>query len=402
MKKLAQKRIFFIFILLIIPTGQLAIDIYLPSMPDIAKSLQTETIFLQWSLIIFVFFFGLSELVIGAFSDFIGRKKLLCYGIGIYLFGTILCMLSFNIFIFMIGRFIQGMGIGASTVIPNAITADVFTGKELSKMVSYLTATYSAIPIIAPYIGGVIQEYCGWRANFLLLTTYTFFLLISIIIFLPETRKDKKGYCFSQMIKNYRCVITNYSCLALVTLMGLAFGIVIIFNVICPFLFMNSFKISPSQYGVIALLIGIAYMLGNGSNHKLSNYYTSDTVIVISIVLTFFSGVIMFISEKLFGQNIWGVIIPSFLAVTASGFVFSCCMTETLRLFPGLEGTVSAFLGFWVMFISTLFSSIIPILNINNKFLFATLIIFISLAYSFCFIFYTRVKLNKEILCTIK
>nr|WP_274381559.1 MFS transporter [Piscirickettsia salmonis] len=73
------------FILLIVPIGQVAIDIYLPSLPYISQELAISTSVTQWSLTIYLLSSGLSQFFYGPISDSLGRKPILCYGLIIFL-----------------------------------------------------------------------------------------------------------------------------------------------------------------------------------------------------------------------------------------------------------------------------------------------------------------------------
>ncbi len=146
----------FAIILLLATSGQIAADLYLPSLPFIAKGLKSPIHLVQLSLSLYMIGLASSQLIYGPLSDGIGRKKPIIIGFTLLVIGSIICLTASSIKSLIIGRCIQGMGAGCSISLSRAILRDIYTGKHLAKLGSYLAVCSVAIMASAPLVGGYI------------------------------------------------------------------------------------------------------------------------------------------------------------------------------------------------------------------------------------------------------
>ena len=97
-------------------------------------------------------------------------------------------MFSFNLPFYIIGRTLEGVGMGAASPIGRTLFTDVFERKELVRRIGLVSGCAAAMPAIAPIMGGYLMIWMNWRAIF------GFFLLLSVTYFyfafrwLPVTR----------------------------------------------------------------------------------------------------------------------------------------------------------------------------------------------------------------------
>lgn len=184
----------------------LSIDTIMPALTQIGNGLGVDprnpndnqtllsTIFLGMSL-------GL--IFYGPLSDSYGRKKIIYLGIGIFICGTVICLVSTNFTLMLVGPVIQGFGGASCRVVSIAMIRDRFEGVEMAKIMSLITMIFIIVPAIAPSIGQVILLFAGWKMIF------TFGLVVSLISVtwmhtrLPETlvAQDRKDFSFT-VIKN--------------------------------------------------------------------------------------------------------------------------------------------------------------------------------------------------------
>ena len=139
-------------------TGPLGIDMYLPSIPDMAMALETSEGAVQYSLMTFFVGLMLGQLVYGPLSDRFGRKPLIFLGLGIFVLGSIGCALSTTVLQLQWLRFLQGLGGSIGLVIAFAIVKDAFTVEGMGKMVSMILAVLGLSPVIAPLLGNLLHN----------------------------------------------------------------------------------------------------------------------------------------------------------------------------------------------------------------------------------------------------
>ena len=154
---------FLMIILLVSSLGQVTSDLYLPSLPSMAKGLDVNTNWIQFTIAIYMTGFSLSQLIYGPWSDAIGRRFPLLIGLSINFVGGLICWFSPNIYLLFLGRFIQGLGVGAANSLVRPILRDLFEKEELAIYNSYLAISGVFILSTAPVLGGYIQHYAGWR-----------------------------------------------------------------------------------------------------------------------------------------------------------------------------------------------------------------------------------------------
>ena len=179
-------------IVILITMGISATDIYIPSFLAIEEALNTDSHWVQFTITAYLFSFAYSQMVCGPYSDIIGRYKIIKFGLSLSLFSTFICMISSNINIFILGRFIQGIGMGAISVSARAMIADSYQGKDIAKVGSIVGALMPVMIAVSPVIGGIIQEYRGWREVFFFFSICIISVFIIILYHLDETNKYLK------------------------------------------------------------------------------------------------------------------------------------------------------------------------------------------------------------------
>ncbi len=146
--------------------GPFAIDMYLPALPDIGRSLGAEVGAVQLTLTVFFLALGTGQLFYGPVSDMVGRKPPLYVGLGLFTLASIGCALASEVQTLIALRFLQGLGAAAGMAIPRAVVRDLHTGTEAARLMSLLMLVFSVSPILAPLVGSGVIAVTGWRGVF--------------------------------------------------------------------------------------------------------------------------------------------------------------------------------------------------------------------------------------------
>jgi EmrB/QacA subfamily drug resistance transporter len=104
--------------------------------------------------------------IYGRLSDLYGRKPVLLFGIGVFLVGSALCGLAWNMISLIAFRIVQGIGAGALIPVSQAVIADIYSGEARARMQGYISSTFGSAAFIGPMIGGLIATQVSWRAIF--------------------------------------------------------------------------------------------------------------------------------------------------------------------------------------------------------------------------------------------
>ena len=181
----------FLFALVMARTiGFVGPNLYLPSLPDIVEKLNTTPFLVQLTIPCYMIAFGLSHLVYGPLSDRFGRRKQILFGLLFSLIGTAVCATAPDIYQLMLGRFLQGLGLGAGSALARPIIRDISSGDLFSHYSSILSVSSSVFMAAAPTLGGYLQLYFGWQSSFIFLFAYTILTFGITLLFLPETNTD--------------------------------------------------------------------------------------------------------------------------------------------------------------------------------------------------------------------
>ncbi|MEQ1810458.1 MAG: multidrug effflux MFS transporter [Terricaulis sp.] len=176
----------------------LAIDIMLPALPQIGEAFQlTNDNDRQLVIICYVALFGVSQLIYGPLADAFGRRSVLVYALGIYIAGSILCVVAPSFELFLAARALQGVGAAATRVIATAVVRDLMEGRRMAQVMSMAMTAFMIVPIIAPSIGQLILFVAPWRWIFGALLVYALIVLAWALIRLPETIKPENRRAFN-------------------------------------------------------------------------------------------------------------------------------------------------------------------------------------------------------------
>lgn len=146
--------------------GPLAIDMYLPSLPEVNRDLGSTMSITQLTLSACILGISLGQVIAGPVSDALGRKRPLLVGVAAFIVLSLLCILAPSMSVLIPLRFIQGAVGAAGIAIALAIASDVYTGVSLARAYSILLIITGVAPIIAPVIGGQILNFISWRGIF--------------------------------------------------------------------------------------------------------------------------------------------------------------------------------------------------------------------------------------------
>ncbi len=159
---------FIVIVALLNAMVAMSIDTMLPAIGSIASELGAADPNSR-QFIITGFFAGLTlgTLLYGPWSDSIGRKPAIYVGLGFYAVGSLLCLVSRNFEMMLIGRFIQGFGASSPRIVSIAMVRDGSAGAAMARVMSFVMMVFMLVPILAPSIGQLVLFVASWRVIFL-------------------------------------------------------------------------------------------------------------------------------------------------------------------------------------------------------------------------------------------
>lgn len=241
----------FLFLLLsLILLGPLGIDLYLPTIPAIAKGLNSSESLIQSTIALFILVLGIGQLIAGPLVDKYGRKPIAIIGIILYMLGAAMAALAVSPLMFVSSRLLQGVAVCCTAVVAFSGVRDRLNGNEAARAFGFLNGTLNIVPALAPLLGGLLAEAFGWRAPFWFLALYGLLVLILIILFLPETRPVDTQPVKSLPIKNYLRILRDDRFLIFALVNAGAMGMALTYVSLAPNVLMVGAGLSPLQFSL--------------------------------------------------------------------------------------------------------------------------------------------------------
>ena len=161
-----------LLLVLLVLFSPLAIDIYLPAIPQMAEQLGAEVTLMQGIITWFLFSMGLGQLLVGPLADRYGRKPIALGGVLLYGLSALGAGFAASLGELMLARVLQGFGACATSVAAFSVVRDSYGPKKSGQMISYLNGAICFIPALAPLLGGWLTAKAGWSANFWFMAGY--------------------------------------------------------------------------------------------------------------------------------------------------------------------------------------------------------------------------------------
>ncbi|WP_175958548.1 multidrug effflux MFS transporter [Burkholderia sp. BCC0405] len=327
--------------------GPFAIDMYLPALPVISRSLGADMSTTQLSLTAFFVSMGVGQLIFGPVSDAVGRKPPLYFGLALFVVASIGCALATSIETLVALRSVQGLGAAAGMVIPRAVVRDLHTGNDATRLISMLMLVFGISPILAPLVGSVVVAHLSWRGVFWVVTAAALvgLLLASTMLSESHTRDARIGGGFGATLRSYALLLRNGRYLGLVLIGSCAFAIFFIFLATSPFVLINHYGLSPAQYGVAFGFNAASFFLAAQLNGELCERFGIEQVIKVCVHACSAVMLILLTYYVAIGDRLWVLIGLYALASAFMGVVIPTTGVLALEQHGRIAGTASALLG---------------------------------------------------------
>jgi MFS family permease len=333
-----------------IPMSGLATDIYLPSMPSMATELHQPESSIQLTLSIFLISYGITQFFAGSIVDSFGRYRISMASLALFIISFLITATTQNIFVIYAMRVLQGVLSGFAVVSKRAFFVDVYDGDERKHYLSIMTIVWSVGPIIAPFIGGYLQNIFGWQSNFYVLAGYSFVLLILELIFSGETLKTRNPFRVEFLLKEYERMFRAKDFFYGMLMCGVSYSMIMFFNLCGSFIIEHKMGYSEVVAGYVSLILGFAWMAGGFLGKALIEKAFLPKIRYANFIQLFLI-VLMFVASY-FLNTIYSLVAFAFVIHVTAGFIFNNYFTYCIGRFPNSAGLAGGMTG-GVVFIIT-------------------------------------------------
>ncbi|HAB0008013.1 TPA_asm: Bcr/CflA family drug resistance efflux transporter [Listeria monocytogenes] len=369
-KNIETKKINLALLVCLVGFPQISETIYTPSLTEIAASYDVTLNMAQMTLSIYFLAFAVGVFFWGVSSDYLGRRKAMNYGIFFYILGCFICLISTNMTVLFIGRFIQAFGASTGSVTTQTILRDNYHGNDRHQLFAKISAALAFSPAIGPLIGGIIGQYYGFRVVFLFLVVMGMVLLFWSFNRLPETKiASPTSFSAKKIIVLGKKMIFDRYTVAFGILIGIFNGVLFSYHAEAPTIFIEEFGFSPSQYGLMGCAVATAAILGAWlSNLRLKQHSPAKIIkegIQLAIIGTLCLGVTAIFK---FPQSIQVIfyILCIFIFLVGTCTALPNCLSLALVKFQDSAGTAGAFLSLGYYIIVSICTFLISVLHTGS------------------------------------
>ncbi|MBC9795818.1 MFS transporter [Sinomicrobium weinanense] len=320
-----------------------ATDIYIPSMPHMARDIYTSESLIQLTLSVFLISYGVSQWIAGSVLDIFGRYRLNLLSLALFTLASFIISISSSIWVILLMRFIHGISISFIAVSKRSYFVDVFKGEEQKRYVSIITMVWAMAPILAPFIGGYLEEILNWRANFYFLTFLGFVLLLFELFFSGETIQHYTHPTFKSIWSTNKMILKEPSFLKGVIVCGISYGMVMFYGLSGTFILQHQMGYSAVIVGFASLILGLSWLAGgywSKRNIEKDIEKRSKKVVVAQGAI-----VAIMICSSWIVTSIYTLIIFVFLLHMIAGYLFTNYFTRCVTMFPKNAGIAGGLTG---------------------------------------------------------
>ncbi len=316
--------------------------IVVPSMNSIAEAYDASLASVQFVISAYLFGLASAQPVVGYLCDRFGRRRVMMSGFVVFVVASIVCAFTPTLELLIAARFFQAVGTSAGTVASRAILRDTRRGDELASAMSYIAAAMGAAPVVAPILGGVIDNNASFSWVFIATAVIGLVVLAAMAFRLPETLAgDAPRPDAVQLVRNYGVLMRSRSFLGNTFLYGFIQGAFFCFLAVGAVYFLESYGMSADRFGVIWGVMAFAYVIGAAIGARLTERIGSANLLRASVLLSLAtSSCLIFLS---FDEPMppLGILAPLFVLMALSGTTTPGAMAGAIRHHPDMAGTAS-------------------------------------------------------------
>jgi DHA1 family bicyclomycin/chloramphenicol resistance-like MFS transporter len=328
--------------------GPLSTDMYLPSLPDIARDLGASTPLVQFTLSAYLIGFACGQIVYGPISDRHGRKPVLLAAVALFTFGTLVCMVSTSIEMLIVARTLQALGGSGAVVVTRAIVRDLYSGARAGRELSLIGSVMALAPVVAPIGGGVLQTAFGWRSIFIVLAVAGAAAFVVVWRSLPETlaKRAAEAASASSMVRSYRIVAGNRVYLAYLGLGSLSYAGLFAWISGASFVLQNLYGLTPFVFGCVFAVGSLGYLAGSTIAARLVSRFGLGGMSGIGAAALALGGLLACLSIALGLTSSLSLVLPVAVFLAGLGMVLPQSIAGAITPFPERAGAASSLFGF--------------------------------------------------------
>jgi MFS transporter, DHA1 family, multidrug resistance protein len=335
-----------VLLTLLVAMGPVSTDLYLPSLPGIARDLATSEGLAQLTIGLFIAGFAVMMLACGPLADRFGRRPVLLGGMALYTLASIACALAADIALLLLARFVQALGACVGPVVGRAIVRDVYEPREAGRILGYMASAMALAPLIGPFIGGWLEIAFGWRANFWALAAYGAALMTALALRLGETLRSPTTGALGRLLGNYVVILRNPTFLGFMLCAALCFGALFTWISNSAFVVIDHFGVTAERFGVVFGAVILGYIAGAYAGSRAGMRLGLARATGTGSMICALAGAGLLLAGWGGFGGLWTITLLMALSFFGAGLAIPQATAGGLGPFPDRAGSAAALLGF--------------------------------------------------------
>ncbi|WP_405993714.1 multidrug effflux MFS transporter [Streptomyces sp. NBC_00986] len=331
-------------------TPPLSMDMYLPALPAVTRSLHAPAATVQLTLTACLAGMALGQLAVGPMSDKWGRRRPLLTGLAVYVVATALCAIAPNVESLVAFRLVQGLAGAAGIVIARAVVRDLYDGVAMARFFSTLMLVSGVAPIVAPLVGGQILRVTDWRGVFVVLTFVGTALAVLVWTRLPETLApaDRHAGGTAEALRGMRALLSDLPFTGYMLTGGFSFAALFAYISASPFVVQEIYGATPQTFSLLFGINSVGLVAVGQINGKLLvGRVSMDKVLGAGLAVVLLAATaLLLMATGAFGEvGLVPVAAGLFVLMSAMGVTLPNAQTLALMRTRHSAGSASALLG---------------------------------------------------------
>jgi DHA1 family bicyclomycin/chloramphenicol resistance-like MFS transporter len=341
--------------------GPLSMDMYLPSLPDIARVLDAPTARVQLTISSYLIGFAVGQMLYGPISDRHGRRPVLLAALALYVASTLVCAVTQSVDPLIGARFLQGIAGSGTIVLARAIVRDLYSGVRAARELSLMGSISAFAPIVAPMIGAVLQTAFGWRAIFLTMSAAAVVATVVAARLLPETLRQRSGVppALFSLFGGYGSVLRHRGFLVYLGILTISYAGLFAWISGASVVLQGVYGLSAVAFGFTFAIGAAGYMVGAAIAARLVVRLGLDRTMGLGVMLLAIGGAALAaVVAAQIHNGIW-LVAAMAIYLAGLGLAMPQAMAGALTPFPDRAGTAASLLGLVQQTVAALVAAIV-------------------------------------------
>ena len=336
-------------------TTQLATYSFSPAFPQMVVALNSRPEQIQLTISAYLLGYTMSQLFCGPMSDYTGRRKGLLCGLAVFVVGNLASAAATSLDTLLLCLFITSLGAGGLPAMSFSVVRDVYSASDIPRVMSYLVTTMTIVPILAPFLGGHVAYWLGWREVFLCIGALGALVMIGFFFLLPETSSpSEERFSLQNAILVYASLLCNRRFMGYVLLLGFGMAQFVVLFSAAPFIFQTNLEMNSAQYGRWFLVVCLGYPAGAIWSRTLLKTMSLPCLGLLGVVLTGIGNSIGVLGSALLGPSLY-IVVPGLLTVSLGlGICITVGRSGALASIKANIGFGSGLMGFFMFIIGAI------------------------------------------------